>query len=73
MVPNVSQWYLDHWHGNYQHAPTDDRAWLKKGDFGSRVLHSGAWYSPSSLLPFYFVSVPGNFKEDLGILGQESR
>ncbi|MFZ4639005.1 MAG: formylglycine-generating enzyme family protein [Nodosilinea sp.] len=45
MHGNVWEWCLDHWHDNYQEAPTDGRAWLNKENFGSRVLRGGAWYS----------------------------
>lgn len=42
---NVWEWCLDHWHENYQGAPTDERAWIKGGDGDRRVLRGGSWYN----------------------------
>jgi formylglycine-generating enzyme required for sulfatase activity len=42
---NVWEWCLDHWHNNYQGAPTDGSAWVDetaKAD-ASRVLRGGSW------------------------------
>jgi formylglycine-generating enzyme required for sulfatase activity len=43
MHGNVSEWCLDHWHENYEGAPTDGSAWLPGGEEDSRVLRGGSW------------------------------
>ncbi len=44
MHGNVWEWCEDHWHGNYDGAPTDGRAWLSADDTPSRVLRGGSWF-----------------------------
>jgi formylglycine-generating enzyme required for sulfatase activity len=49
MHGNVREWCLDHWHENYEGAPTDGSAWInpkaKEDDF--RTLRGGSWiYNP---------------------------
>ncbi|MFG6101655.1 formylglycine-generating enzyme family protein [Leptothoe sp. EHU-05/26/07-4] len=43
MHGNVWEWCQDHWHGNYEGAPTDGSAWIEGGDSDYRVLHGGSW------------------------------
>jgi formylglycine-generating enzyme required for sulfatase activity len=43
MHGNVSQWCLDHWHDNYEGAPTDGSAWLSDDKNANRVLRGGSW------------------------------
>jgi formylglycine-generating enzyme required for sulfatase activity len=43
MHGNVWEWCLDHWHDNYEGAPTDGSAWLYNRDNASRVLRGGSW------------------------------
>lgn len=43
MHGNVLEWCLDHWHDNYEHAPTDGSAWLNNSDKASRILRGGSW------------------------------
>jgi formylglycine-generating enzyme required for sulfatase activity len=43
MHGNVWEWCEDKWHGNYQGAPSDGRAWVDGGN-SSRVLRGGSWY-----------------------------
>lgn len=46
MHGNVWEWCADYWHGNYENAPTDGRAWLVENDGNNakRVLKGGSWH-----------------------------
>ncbi|NEQ55460.1 MAG: formylglycine-generating enzyme family protein [Leptolyngbya sp. SIO3F4] len=44
MHGNVEEWCADHWHKNYDKAPTDGRAWLTEDPKANRVLRGGSWY-----------------------------
>ncbi len=47
MHGNVWEWCLDHWHENYQGAPSDSTAWIDGGDSSFRLLRGGSWpYNP---------------------------
>ncbi|HIK56998.1 MAG TPA: SUMF1/EgtB/PvdO family nonheme iron enzyme [Synechococcales cyanobacterium M55_K2018_004] len=43
MHGNVWEWCADHWHENYQGAPTDGSAWITGGDGDRRLLRGGSW------------------------------
>ena len=43
MHGNVWEWCQDHWHENYDKAPTDGSAWVKGGNSSRRVLRGGSW------------------------------
>jgi formylglycine-generating enzyme required for sulfatase activity len=46
MHGNVWEWCLDHWHDNYDEAPTDGNAWIDEEDDNknhSRLLRGGSW------------------------------
>ena len=43
MLGNVWEWCQDHWHDNYQGAPTDGSAWLSGDADALRVLRGGFW------------------------------
>jgi eukaryotic-like serine/threonine-protein kinase len=46
MHGNVREWCQDHWHDNYNGAPTDGSAWINDNDDQSfRVLYGGSWGS----------------------------
>ncbi|NEP37263.1 formylglycine-generating enzyme family protein [Moorena sp. SIO3B2] len=45
MHGNVWEWCADHWHSNYEDAPTDGSAWLydNENDNKRRLLRGGCW------------------------------
>ena len=43
MHGNVEEWCADHWHDNYQGAPTDGSAWLTDNPETYRLLRGGSW------------------------------
>ncbi len=43
MHGNVWEWCADHWHGNYEVAPSDRSAWLSEGNQSGRVRRGGSW------------------------------
>jgi formylglycine-generating enzyme required for sulfatase activity len=43
MHGNVWEWCQDHWHSNYDGAPTDGSAWLSDYEKASRILRGGSW------------------------------
>ncbi|AOY79086.1 formylglycine-generating enzyme family protein [Moorena producens JHB] len=47
MHGNVWEWCADHWHSNYEDAPTDGSAWLydNENDNKQRLLRGGCWDS----------------------------
>ena len=45
MQGNVWEWCQDHWHSNYDGAPTDGSVWLTNNKNASRVLRGGSWFS----------------------------
>jgi len=46
---NVWEWCQDHWHDNYDDAPTDGSAWLTDNEEASRIIRGGSWfYDPRS-------------------------
>jgi formylglycine-generating enzyme required for sulfatase activity len=45
MHGNVDEWCEDHWHKNYEDAPTDGSAWLTEDESANRILRGGSWRS----------------------------
>jgi hypothetical protein len=45
MHGNVWEWCLDHWHDNYQGAPTDGTAWTTGGNSKLGMMRGGSWGS----------------------------
>jgi hypothetical protein len=44
MHGNVWEWCQDHWHSNYEGAPTDGSAWLSNDESEYRILRGGSWF-----------------------------
>ena len=40
---NVWEWCADHWHENYQGAPSDGSPWLSKSNYQLRRIRGGSW------------------------------
>ncbi|MBW4693492.1 MAG: formylglycine-generating enzyme family protein [Lyngbya sp. HA4199-MV5] len=45
MHGNVWEWCANHWHGNYDGAPTDGSVWLSDDQEAGRLLRGGSWRS----------------------------
>ena len=45
MHGNVWEWCQDHWHNDYEQAPTDGSAWLTDDDEARGVQRGGSWAS----------------------------
>ena len=43
MAGNVFEWVEDDWHGDYEGAPDDGKAWIDDPRGPSRVVRGGAW------------------------------
>ncbi|MEM9485304.1 MAG: formylglycine-generating enzyme family protein [Cyanobacteria bacterium P01_F01_bin.116] len=43
MHGNVDEWCQDHWHDNYEQAPTDGSAWVMSNNSATRLLRGGSW------------------------------
>ncbi|MBE9160668.1 formylglycine-generating enzyme family protein [Nodosilinea sp. LEGE 06152] len=68
MHGNVWEWCQDHWHDNYEGAPTDGSAWIEGGNSGYRVRRGGSWdFSPRICRSAYrFTFMPGLGNDSLG-------
>ena len=45
MHGNVWEWCLDHWHENYEGAPSDGSPWVNGGDEAARLQRGGGWFN----------------------------
>ena len=45
MHGNVWEWCQDHWHGNYDKAPTDGQTWSTDNPAARYVVRGGSWVS----------------------------
>jgi formylglycine-generating enzyme required for sulfatase activity len=45
MHGNIWEWCEDHWHGNYEGAPTDGSAWMTDNNEARRINRGGSWNS----------------------------
>jgi formylglycine-generating enzyme required for sulfatase activity len=67
MSGNVLEWVEDCWHGNYEDAPKDGRAWLEEeaDDCGLRVVRGGSWYNgPVPLRASFRFRYPTGLRDD---------
>ena len=62
MHGDVWEWCQDHWHNNYEGAPSDGSAWLSSDERAMRVLRGGSWidYPRRCRSAFRFRGVPDN-------------
>ncbi len=47
MHGNLWEWCIDHWHENYEEAPTNGNAWIVNNENDNRIgrlLRGGSWY-----------------------------
>ena len=49
MHGNVWEWCLDHWHENYDNAPTNGDEWLNNSDNQTRVMRGGSLLNDPSM------------------------
>ena len=49
MHGNVWEWCLDHWHENYDNAPTNGDAWLDSSENQTRVMRGGSLLNDPSM------------------------
>jgi len=49
MHGNVGEWVEDEWHGSYQGAPADGRAWVVNPGGSARVVRGGGWINDAQV------------------------
>jgi formylglycine-generating enzyme required for sulfatase activity len=47
MHGNLWEWCADHWHDNYNNAPTDGSIWLSSDESSRRLFRGGSWNDSS--------------------------
>ena len=63
---NVLEWCADHWHGNYDGAPTDGSAWLTENDNNSHVYRGGSWaFYPRNCRSAYRIGTDPDYQNDV--------
>ena len=68
MHGNVWEWVEDHWHDNYNGAPTDGSAWVDADTAAFRVVRGGGWFdfAVSCRSAIRAGGGPGNRRDNLG-------
>ena len=68
MHGNVDEWCADHWHSNYDKAPTDGSPWLTENSEAYRVLRGGSWifYPRYCHSASRYYDLPGYRYKDVG-------
>jgi formylglycine-generating enzyme required for sulfatase activity len=68
MHGNVWEWCADHWHDNYEGAPSDGSAWLSDNDNQYRIVRGGSCFDfPSHCRSASrYGSLPGNVDLNFG-------
>lgn len=64
MHGNVWEWCLDHWHENYDDAPTNGDAWLDNNENKNRILRGGSYLNEPFLCRSshrYYADANGGF------------
>jgi len=66
MSGNVWEWCEDDWHGTYDDAPNDGRAWVEPKKTNRRVLRGGSWidyndFCRSSIRDYYSPSLRNDY------------
>lgn len=70
MHGQVWEWCQDHWHNNYDGAPTDGTAWVNEGDTKTRrVRRGGSWYDGphACRAAFRYRSFPYSYQNSFGL------
>ena len=58
MHGNVNEWCADHWHDNYDGAPSNGSVWELGGNYTYRLLRGGSWINdPGSCRSAYRYNV----------------
>ena len=68
MHGNVYEWCQDHWHNDYEGAPTNGSAWADRDKEASRIIRGGSWddnprYCRSAYRGYI---IPDNRSDDIG-------
>jgi eukaryotic-like serine/threonine-protein kinase len=68
MHGNVWEWCADHWHNNYEGAPTDGTSWLSSDEAARRIIRGGSWLNSPRYCRSAFRNSfePGNGFNDVG-------
>jgi formylglycine-generating enzyme required for sulfatase activity len=61
----LSEWCSDHWHENYEGAPSDGSSWEGGDSDVKRALRGGSWKDKADrLTSSYRLGVPAGHRDD---------